>query len=76
MRIYIVWMVNKTDRRDDTWLKVRARNRAHARYVAHRYGRSNFTVGVAETLAEAKRSDPEVHSLEWGKPCVNDKEEK
>jgi hypothetical protein len=69
-RLYIVWLHNKTDHRDDEWIKVRAASRLRARKLGERYWEArrlfNFEVGRAFTMPELKQIHPSVHMLEWG----------
>jgi argininosuccinate synthase len=73
MRAYVVWLSNKTDRRDDEWRKVRAATKQGAKLIAQGYyDEARFCVSNVYTLPELKMLEPWIHSHEWGRECVND----
>lgn len=73
MRIYFVWLHNKTDQRDDDVLKIKAQSKGQATRIAHQMCRSNFYVGRTFTRQEFKAYDPWWHSLRWGHKADNEK---
>ena len=73
MRLYFVWLHNRTDRLDDDVMKVRAASKDKAREVAEQYYQSHrFDIGHIYTGKEFKEVDPWWHSLMWGHKAVND----
>jgi hypothetical protein len=72
MRIYFVWLHNKTDCRDDDVLKIGVRSKGQATRIAHQMAQSNFSVGRTFTRQEFKKYDPEWHSLQWGHKADNE----
>lgn len=67
-RIYVVWLCNRQDYRDDEWIKVRARTENEARRLGVYYlglgGRSmRFHVGKVYTWSEIRRMDHSLYKL-------------
>lgn len=74
MRIYFVWLHNRTDKRDDDVLKIKAQSENQATQIARQMCRSNFYVGRAFTRQEFKEYDPLWHNLRWGHKADNEQE--
>lgn len=73
--IYFAWLSNQTNRKDDDWMKIRAASYEEARSLAiERMDSRRFSFRYAVTRKEFKKIEPWIHSIEWGRPCINDKE--
>jgi len=72
--IYFAWLSNKTDSRDDMWLKIKANSKKQAKRIAEENCRSNFRVSNIYTRKQMKKKDPWVHANEWGQKAVNERE--
>jgi hypothetical protein len=56
-RIFIAWLGNMTDRRDDEPLKIRAITKKDAREIAEDHCRNRFYVRFVMTWAEFRKWD-------------------